>query len=443
MRDILIALFLFGSVPAILYRPYVGMVMWFVVSFMNPHQMAYGFVTTMPVAMIVGGATLLGFVAFREPKQIRIDGTTGFIIALAFWVTLTTVASPRHDLALPDWNRAIKMFLMTLLMVPLLNNRQRVHGIVWAIVISVDFYGVRGGLFTLITAGGGRVNGPPDTMLADNNQLAAALIMVLPLVRYLQIQSQNRWVRMLLLAAMCVTVVSVFGSYSRGALIGLGVMFLWMLRSSRHKTAIALAAVFGLVALAMVMPDSWYERMHSMGSYQEDSSATGRFDAWKFAFRMALERPLTGGGFRIYSDGARFLALVPEAPTARAFHSIYFEALGEHGFVGLALFLGVIGAGLHTTARLRQRTKANPEQAWAYELASMVQVSLIGYAAAGAFLELTFLDLFYAIAMLPTIAVTALDREDAASPPDTSLDPSLRIHPLDRSHPRIPVGPIV
>jgi probable O-glycosylation ligase (exosortase A-associated) len=197
-------------------------------------------------------------------------------------------------------------------------------------------------------------------------------------------------------------------------LIGLGFMFLWMLKSSRHKAAIALAAVFGLVALAMVMPDSWYERMGSMGSYQEDTSATGRFDAWKFAFRLALERPLTGGGFRIYGDTPRFLALVPEAPAARAFHSIYFEALGEHGFVGLALFLGVIGAGLAMTARLRKRTRHRPDRAWAYELASMVQVSLIGYAVAGAFLELTFLDLFYAIVLLPTIAANTLDREDAA-----------------------------
>ena len=412
MRDLLIALVLLGSVPAILARPYVGFVMWFVVSFMNPHQMAYGFITTMPVAMLVGGATLLGFLASRERKRMPVDTTTGMIIALIVWITVTTLFSLRPDLAWSDWNRAVKLLGMSLLMVPLLNNRQRLHGIVWAIVISVDFYGVRGGLFTIVTGGGGRVLGPAETMLADNNQLATALIMILPLIRYLQTQTENRFVRIGLLVAMGLTIVAVFGSYSRGALIGLGVMFLWMLRSSRHKTTIALAAVFGVVALAQIMPESWYDRMNTISTYQADDSATGRFDAWKFAFRIALQRPLTGGGFHIYSDSARFMELVPDAPHARAFHSIYFEALGEHGFVGLAIFLAIIGAGLLKTASLRRLTRDDPERTWVYELASMTQVSIVGYVVAGAFLELTFLDLFYAIVLLPTLAAIVIDQEN-------------------------------
>ena len=414
MRDLLIAFFLLGSIPAILMRPYVGLVMWFVVSFMNPHQMAYGFVTTMPVAMLIGGSTLVGFVLFREPKHMPIDATTGMIMALMVWITVTTLVALKPEGAWPDWDRAIKLLGMTLLMVPLLTNRQRLQGVIWAIVLSVDFYGIRGGVYTLTTAGGGRVLGPANTMLEDNNQLATALIMILPLIRYLQIQTENRWVRLGLLAAMLLTTLSVFGSYSRGALIGLAVMFLWMFRSSRHKTTVAVAAIIGAIGLALVMPESWYDRMNTIETYQQDGSATGRFDAWKFAFRLALERPLTGGGFRVYTDTPRFLELVPEAPLARAFHSIYFEALGEHGFVGLGIFLAVIALGLSKTAKLRKLTRDDPQRAWAYELASMVQVCIVGYIVAGAFLELTFFDLFYAIVIMPTIATNILTREDRA-----------------------------
>jgi len=414
VRDLLIAFFLLGSIPAILMRPYVGLVMWFVVSFMNPHQMAYGFVTTMPVAMLIGGSTLVGFVLFREPKHMPIDATTGMIMALMVWITVTTLVALKPEGAWPDWDRAIKLLGMTLLMVPLLTNRQRLQGVIWAIVLSVDFYGIRGGVYTLTTAGGGRVLGPANTMLEDNNQLATALIMILPLIRYLQIQTENRWVRLGLLAAMLLTTLSVFGSYSRGALIGLAVMFLWMFRSSRHKTTVAVAAIIGAIGLALVMPESWYDRMNTIETYQQDGSATGRFDAWKFAFRLALERPLTGGGFRVYTDTPRFLELVPEAPLARAFHSIYFEALGEHGFVGLGIFLAVIALGLSKTAKLRKLTRDDPQRAWAYELASMVQVCIVGYIVAGAFLELTFFDLFYAIVIMPTIATNILTREDRA-----------------------------
>ena len=412
MRDLVIAFILLGSIPVILMRPYIGMVMWFVVSLMNPHQMAYGFITSMPVAMIVSVSTLLGFVAFREQKRFPVDGTTGMIIAMMVWITVTSMFADKPDIAWPDWNRTVKMFAMTLIMIPLLTNRQRLHGVIWAIVISIDFYGVRGGLFTFIVGNGGRVSGPPNTMIGDNNQLATALIMILPLIRYLHTQTSHRYLRMGLMVAMGLTIVSVFGSYSRGALIGLGVMFLWMLWSSRHKAAIAGAALFGVIMLAWVMPASWFARMDTMQTYQEDDSATGRLDAWKFAYRLALQRPLTGGGFRVYVDSPLFMQLVPDAAHARAFHSIYFEALGEHGFVGLGIFLGIIVAGFLKTAQLRKKTRDDPQRAWVYELASMVQVSIAGYAASGAFLELTFLDLFYAIVIMPTIAFNVVAWED-------------------------------
>jgi probable O-glycosylation ligase (exosortase A-associated) len=412
MRDLFIAFIIFGSVPIILMRPYIGMVMWYVVSLMNPHQMAYGFVTSMPVAMISGGATLLGFVAFREQKRFPVDNTTAMILAMMVWITVSSAFSIMPELAWADWNRSIKMFGMTLLMIPLLTNRQRLNGVLWAIVISIDIYGVRGGLFTLIVGNGGRVSGPPETMLGDNNQLAAALIMILPLLRYLHTQAADRYVRIGVMVAMGLTIISVFGSYSRGALIGLAVMFLWMLRSSRHKAAILLAAVFGVVMLAAVMPESWYARMNTIETYNDDDSATGRLDAWKFAFRLALQRPLVGGGFRVYADSPLFAQLVPEGAHARAFHSIYFEALGEHGFIGLAIFLAIIGAGFLKCAQLRKETRNDPQRTWVYELASMTQVSIVGYAASGAFLELTFLDLFYAIVILPTLAANVMVRED-------------------------------
>jgi probable O-glycosylation ligase (exosortase A-associated) len=194
-----------------------------------------------------------------------------------------------------------------------------------------------------------------------------------------------------------------------------------MLRSSRHKTTIALAAIFGAVVLAEVMPESWYARMNTISTFEEDVWANGRVDAWKFAFRLALQRPLTGGGFHVYGDTPRFLELVPEAVHSRAFHSIYFEALGEHGFVGLGIFLLIIAAGLAETAKLRRLTRNEPQRAWVYELASMTQVSIVGYAAAGAFLELTFLDLFYAIVMLPTIAANVIARENELAQQPSSV----------------------
>src|SRR5262249_47557129 len=152
------------------------------------------------------------------------------------------------------------------------------------------------------------------------------------------------------------------------------VMFLWLFRSSRNKWAIIAVAVAGAILLPQVMPESWFNRMHTIETYQQDSSVGGRFDAWTFAYRLAMQRPFTGGGFHIYSDTPLFLHLVPTAPSTHAFHSIYFEALGEHGFIGLAIFVGVIVAGFVQTAKLRRLTRNDPARVWAFDLASMIQV---------------------------------------------------------------------
>jgi probable O-glycosylation ligase (exosortase A-associated) len=97
-------------------------------------------------------------------------------------------------------------------------------------------------------------------------------------------------------------------------------------------------------------------------------------------------------------------------------HSIYFEQLGEHGFPGLAIFLSL---GLMTWVRCNQIMrvcKRDPERKWAADLAAMVQVSLVGYATAGAFLGLSYFDLFYHLIAMTVIAWTIVSQQQAAVP---------------------------
>ena len=75
--------------------------------------------------------------------------------------------------------------------------------------------------------------------------------------------------------------------------------------------------------------------------------------------------------------------------------SIYFEILGEHGYVGLALFLGILGLTWLKCGSIIRFAKRNPDLIWARDLASMVQVSIVGYMSAGAFLGLAYFDYIY------------------------------------------------
>jgi probable O-glycosylation ligase (exosortase A-associated) len=156
---------------------------------------------------------------------------------------------------------------------------------------------------------------------------------------------------------------------------------------------VAALAAFGL------MPEKFTTRVDSIANYAEDASAQGRLNAWGFAWNVALEHPIKGGGYGIFNREA-FLRYAPEEERFHDSHSIYFEILGEQGFVGLALFLGFAGLAFLESQRIRKATRDDPEKAWAFDLATALQASAIAYAVGGAFLGLAYLDLPYQLVAL-------------------------------------------
>jgi putative inorganic carbon (HCO3(-)) transporter len=165
-----------------------------------------------------------------------------------------------------------------------------------------------------------------------------------------------------------------------------------------------------------LMPEKWYQRMETIQNYEEDSSANMRLNSWQTMFNLAKDRPITGGGFDAGSKEVydRY-APDPSRPPQTA-HSIYFEALGEHGFVGLALYLWIL-AGVWLQCRgLMRAAKNHPELAWAGELGRMMQVTLFGFTVGGVFLSLVRLDVPYYFVGVTLVATALVRRETNAQP---------------------------
>jgi probable O-glycosylation ligase (exosortase A-associated) len=154
------------------------------------------------------------------------------------------------------------------------------------------------------------------------------------------------------------------------------------------------------------MPQQWYDRMATIKNYETDDSAVGRINSWKMAFNMAKSRPLGGGfdSFQAYS----FVLYAPDPDDVHASHSIYFEVLGEHGFVGLGLFLMLGLMTWRTASWVIARARRDREKRWLGDLAAMIQVSLVGYASAGAFLGLAYFDFYYMLIALVVLCKTVL-----------------------------------
>ncbi|MCS6854611.1 MAG: putative O-glycosylation ligase, exosortase A system-associated [Elioraea sp.] len=385
-------------------KPFVGVLLWSWVSFMSPHRMMYGFASDIPWAMITFLVTLVGCLMAREPRRLPRDAVSVLLVLFAIGVSLTSlvaISSPERVFA--RWDKVMKIIAGVLLTRALATDADRIHALLWMMAISLGFYGVRGGGFTLLTGGGNRVLGPRDTMIADRNHLAVALLFVLPLMNHLRLQSKHAIVRLGIVAAMVLTLFAAIGTQSRGALVAFvcAGFVLWL--RSRGKILSGLS--IGLVGAAVLafMPESWEERMRSIIDYQDDASAMGRVRIWEASLRIALARPLTGGGFQAMYEQWIVDRYLPGV-LARAAHSIWFETLGEHGFIVFAIWLGILIAGFLYAARLVRLGRANPRHAWVETLGRMSQVSLVAYAAGGSFLSLQYWDGYLTLVSLLTAA---------------------------------------
>lgn len=395
MRDLIFVAMMTVMVPVSLMRPLVGVLLFCWLSFMNPQQLNWGMSNGIPWAMIVGAVTLVGAIASKDIKRVPFNSVTSPVMLFLLCITLTSiVALAPPELVWAKWQSTAKTFAFLLLIAALINTRLRIHALIWVMVISLGYYGIRGGIFTLMTGGNFRVWGPPNSMIADNNQIAVALLVVLPLMNYLRMYSAHRYVRVGLGAAMGLTLVAVLGSYSRGALVGVAAvaLFLWWNGKNKVTSGVIMAAV--LVAALSFMPASWTGRMSTIQNYQTDGSAEGRYAMWETSTVLAIARPLTGGGF-MGPYRQDIVSYYTPGTTARAVHSVYFEVIGEHGFPTFLVWLSITVGGLVCTVRIQRLTRRIPELAWARDLAKMIQVAMIAYLVPGALLSLSYWDYYF------------------------------------------------
>ena len=394
MRDIFVTLVVFGSLPFILRRPFVGIVMWTWLAYMNPHKLSWGFATNFPFALLVALATLMGLLFSREPKKIPWTRETLVLLFFIIWMCITTAFAFNSAYAGDQLDKVLKIQLMTFISLILLTEPKRIHIVVWTVALSLGFYGIKGGIFTIMTGGGYAVYGPSGTFIGGNNEMGLALLMTIPLIRYLQLETPQQWLKLGLSGAIIFSLVAVLGTQSRGALVGLCVMGLFLIWKSPRRTMFFLLMALALPLILGFMPESWWERMSSIQNYQEDSSAMGRIEAWKFSYKIAAENFMGGGFSALLASGMRDA------------HSIYFEIMGEQGFFGLTLYLTLLAFTWLSAGWITKHSKNHEELRWARNLAPMLQVSGIAYCSSGVFLGLAYFDLIYLL-----VAITVATRK--------------------------------
>ena len=421
IRDILLLLTLIPLVPVSFLRPWIGMVAWFWVAYFVPHSFTWGFARDLPIAMLVGGATLAGFLFTKDRASLPRSTNVALLFLFAVHVTISTFLAHDPETAWGKWDWVIKSLLMTFVTMSLFQDRRRLHWLLVVVAASFGLHGLKGGLYVLRTGGGNRVFGPERSFFGDNNTFGLALCMALPMLLYLSRQEERVWLKRAYRIMFAFSIIAILFTYSRGAFVGLVVVLGILIWRSPWRMRFAVAMVIAAFAATALMPAGLKERIGSIAdqdsSETRDGSVAGRFDAWQTATRIASANPVFGEGFRALWNRQIWETFYGrDYYAARDAHSIYFELLAEQGFVGLALYLAVLTSTLVSLRSIRRRWRGHPEHGYLSDYAEMIQLSLYPFLISGAFLGVAYFDLYFLlVAISASLAALSFKAEQAVA----------------------------
>ena len=459
MRDILvIAIFIAGLVMAI-RRPYVAALLWVWIGVMNPHRLGWGFAYDLQFGFVSAAALFFSILINPDKVSWPKGATVFFLILFIAWMGITTLGAISPAESLDRYLYVLKVLLLTFVVASVVRTREEILGLLILVAASVAFFGIKGGIFTLLTGGGNTVWGPPSSPIEDNNALAVALIITTPLIYYLSQQLPlirqlwlvrevplmkkipESWMKAGLYGAIFLCLVSALGSHSRGALLAMSSMGAILWWRSKSKLALGVMIVIMTAIALAFMPEDWMARMNTINTYDEDASAMGRINAWTMAINIANDR-LLGAGFAtdlpwIYQRYA------PNPNFVLVAHSIYFQILGEHGYIGLFLYLEFWFLTYRLGGKITRLTGDRQDLQWANMLGELAKVSLIGFAVGGAFLSLAYWDVpFYIMVILlctnRLVGDTVAQSSQAKSSSAPILHASAEILPGEEVNPATP-----
>ena len=426
MRDVILLLIIPFIIYAALNRPFIGAAMWLWVAMHFPNGWVYGVAGSIRYNLLIVICGFISYILWRDKSRLEVDKLTFLIIAFLIWTFFTsifTISIP--EIVWGEWIEFLKITLLFIFAILVLKTMLHVNVFIWALVLSVGFYGCLEGLKYIASGGGHRIAGVGSHVLSDRNELALAFNMLLPLMVYLIGVSKNTWIKIGLTCAIVLNIVAIVGTYSRGGFVALVIVggYFWL--QSKQKILYSLLIIVALGIGSNYAPSSWTNRMDTIETAQKDSSFLGRVLAWKHSILMANDNIVTGGGFKAgqtsyvwwsYDAAGSFNNIVDTSDKDKvgfkAAHSIYFQVLGDHGYIGLMLFLGIILTAYRKAGRIAKLAKKTHQDKNIVKLCSLLKVSLVAYCAGGAGVSLAYFDMFYAIlAMIYVIEYSILPRK--------------------------------
>lgn len=414
-------------------RPYVALagVIW--VDLYQPQALSQSFLAGQPLSLLMTAFFALS-VGLSVTKLYRPASWLYIVILPMFmgWITLTTYNAEFPLAAWPKYDTAVKIILFSYFIPYALGSRRQIELFLWILVGSMGYFIMTAGAKSFLSGGGYGLDLVSDTgkvLWAEGSTLATQAIALLPIFFYVGRHSllggQYRFFKVILIGLAFASLMVLVGTEARTGIIALGVLVMLALAYSQSKLKAIVVVALLPIAVYPFVTDDWLARMNTMSNTAQESSAQGRVVVWRWTIDYVNERPLMGGGFNSYLANAGKLAAYRRSgeveisqPQGKAFHNILIEVLGEHGYVGLLMYLVIIG---HTLLISRRAYKRASED-WQRRLGLCVFMSTAVYCVGGMFIGVAFYPwLYYMYGLAVAIQRSTGSKSAAESVDDQAL----------------------
>lgn len=426
MRELLL-IFIVGCASLTgLFRPLIGLYgyIWFAV--MRPDVFAWS--TDRQYSLVLAVATLLGCVPYLgQVLRLFASSISRWLLVLQVIIGLSVLFAVKPELCYDNYWVFVRIILMALLIPVLVLTVEDLRYLLLLMALSIGVVGSKFGFWALLQ-GGVHFTVGLGGFMSDNNNLALALVMGIPLLYYGRRLTESRNLRMLLLVMLFGTTSAVIMSHSRGGALALGAVILMVMYRSKKSFGSSIGILL-MIALLLVPPlylvrETYFDRLSTIKAPSEESSALSRLAYASAAFRMWQDYPLFGVGFGTENQMRLWPQYVDEQfrDKAQVVHNTYLQMLADSGMFAflihtLLLWGSVLAMGRSAT-RLDRQGRADLAT---YPL--LLQASLAGFGVGSLFLSRVMFDFYYLLLMCAaswqiierTLAEETLDGEETAS----------------------------
>jgi probable O-glycosylation ligase (exosortase A-associated) len=415
MRDAVILALLPFMLYAMGKRPFIGLGLWIWTALFFPNGWLYGIASVIRYNLLFAGITIIGYLIWKTKPRFKLTATGVLVLLFFAWTTASTLMGMGNpDFAWDFWGRFGKVILLFVFVLAIIENKLHVDFFLWCAVLSVGFFADLEALKYLGSGGGHKIEGMSGHVLGDRNELSIAFVMILPMCAYLvqEYGKRSKLLSLALLGTMALVVIAVIGTQSRGGFIVLVALGIYFFFKSERKGLVTVLLVALVLGMSQLVTDEWVSRIQSVDSADQDASFMGRVVAWKLSFILASHHPFFGGGFKALENFPVWQALtqefgsfswfytgnnVPDPDRVHAAHSVYFQVLGDHGFAGLAIYLGFLAGAFYKARNVARTARRLKLPDWIPRLAVTLQLTLFAFCLGGLSLSFAYFDLTFAV----------------------------------------------